>query len=92
MIRLHRLGHPTDVFFLNPDLIVSVEATPDTVISLTTHTKVLVADPADEVVAAVRDWRASVLSAALPKRSRRDGNLTLVRATAGEPAVEGDLR
>ena len=93
VIRLHRLGHKADVFFLNPDLIVSVESTPDTVITLTTHTKVLVADAADDVVEAVRAWRASILSVALPRRPRRDGGLTLVKgATAPPPAPEEDHR
>ena len=86
MIRLRRLGH-SEAFYLNPDLIASIETTPDTVLTLTTHTKLLVADSADEVVAAVRAWRASVLNAALPKRAPRgDAALVLVRGTAAEPA------
>jgi uncharacterized protein YlzI (FlbEa/FlbD family) len=92
VIRLHRLGHKADVFFLNPDLIVSVESTPDTVITLTTHTKVLVSDGADEVVAAVRDWRASILSAALPRRPRRDGGLTLVKGLSAAPPAPPEER
>jgi uncharacterized protein YlzI (FlbEa/FlbD family) len=88
VIRLRRLGHKTDVFYLNPDLIVSIESTPDTVVTLTTHTKLIVADSPEEVVAAVRAWRASVLTSALPTgRGRRsDAQLTLVRSAAGEPA------
>jgi uncharacterized protein YlzI (FlbEa/FlbD family) len=88
VIRLHRLGHPDEDYHLNPDLILSVEATPDTVVTLTTHTKLIVTEPPAQVVAAVRAWRSSVLSAALPPRSRRDGvdGLTLVRAGTGEPA------
>jgi uncharacterized protein YlzI (FlbEa/FlbD family) len=88
VIRLRRLGHKTDVFYLNPDLIVSIESTPDTVVTLTTHTKLIVADSPEDVVAAVRAWRASVLNAALPTgRARRtDTQLTLVRGAAGEPA------
>ncbi len=94
MIRLHRLGHPDEDYHLNPDLILSIEATPDTVVTLTTHTKLIVTEPPERVVAAVRDWRSSVLAAALPPRSRRDGvnGLTLVRATAGEPAGERSPR
>jgi uncharacterized protein YlzI (FlbEa/FlbD family) len=89
VIRLRRLGHKTDVFYLNPDLIVSIESTPDTVVSLTTHTKMIVADSPEEVVEAVRAWRASVLNAALPTgRARRgDAQLSLVRGTAAEPAI-----
>jgi uncharacterized protein YlzI (FlbEa/FlbD family) len=92
VIRLHRLGHKADVFFLNPDLVVSVESTPDTVITLTTHTKVLVAEPAAEVVEAVRAWRASILGAALPKRPRRDGGLTLVKGLSADPPAPDDPR
>jgi uncharacterized protein YlzI (FlbEa/FlbD family) len=87
VIRLRRLGH-SEAFYLNPDLIASIETTPDTVLTLTTHTKLLVADSAEEVVAAVRAWRASVLNAALPKRAARsDAALVLVRGTAAEPAT-----
>jgi flagellar protein FlbD len=89
VIRLRRLGH-SEAFYLNPDLIASIESTPDTVLTLTTHTKLLVADSAEEVVAAVRAWRASVLDAALPKTARAlrgDAGLTLVRGTAAEPAT-----
>jgi uncharacterized protein YlzI (FlbEa/FlbD family) len=94
VIRLHRLGHPDEDYHLNPDLILSIEATPDTVVTLTTHTKLIVTEPPEQVVAAVRDWRSSVLSSALPPRSRRDGvnGLTVVRAAAGEAAGEGSPR
>lgn len=88
MIRLHRLGHPEEDYHLNPDLILSVEATPDTVVTLTNHTKLLVTEPPEEVVAAVREWRCSVLAAALPQRARSGqvNTLTLVRGAAAEPA------
>ena len=87
MIRLRRLGH-SEAFYLNPDLIAAIESTPDTVLTLTTHTKLLVADSPEEVVAAVRAWRASVLNAALAKSRapRGEAALTLVRGTAAEPA------
>jgi len=88
MIRLHRLGHASEDFHLNPDLIASIEATPDTVVTLTTHTKLIVRERPEEVVAAVRAWRASILQVALPRGNRRraEGALSLVRATAGEAA------
>ena len=86
MIRLHRLGHAAEDFHLNPDLIASIEATPDTVVTLTTHTKLIVSERPDEVVAAIRAWRASILQVALPRGNRRrgDASLSLVRATAGD--------
>ena len=40
MITLHRLGHADEPFQLNPDLIVTVEPTPDTVVTLATMVKV----------------------------------------------------
>ena len=86
MIRLHRLGHPDEEYFLNPDLILSIEATPDTIVTLTTHTKVLVGESCEDVVAAVRAWRSSVIEAALPRRTRGQVNqLTLVRAAGAQP-------
>jgi uncharacterized protein YlzI (FlbEa/FlbD family) len=89
VIRLRRLGHKTDVFYLNPDLIVSIESTPDTVVTLTTHTKLIVADSHEEVVEAVRAWRASVLNAAMPQRGARrsDSQLTLVRGASADLAT-----
>jgi flagellar protein FlbD len=69
MIQLHRIGHDHVVFHLNPDLILSVEAHPDTVVTLTTGDRFLVAETAAEVCDAVDSWRISLLSGALrPKR------------------------
>jgi flagellar protein FlbD len=89
VIRLHRLGHPEEDFLLNPDLILSIESTPDTTVSLTTHSKLIVSERPEEVVAAIRAWRASIIQTALPRGNRRrsDASLSLVRATAGNPAV-----
>ena len=93
MIRLHRLGHPDEVFHLNPDLIISIESTPDTVVSLTTHSKLIVSERAEEVVALVRDWRAGILEQAFPRvRRRADVPLAVVRATGGEVRTEEDER
>ena len=57
MITLHRLGHAAEPFHLNPDLIVTVEANPDTVVTLTTGTKIVVAEPPDRVVGQIREYR-----------------------------------
>lgn len=65
MITLHRLTHPDQPLHLNPDLILTVEANPDTVITLTNSTRFVVGETPEEVAAAVRDWKASVLSLAL---------------------------
>jgi flagellar protein FlbD len=71
MITLHRLGHTVAPFQLNPDLIVSIESTPDTVITLATSAKVVVSDTPEQVRDAVKRWRAQVLSAALHDRSEQ---------------------
>jgi flagellar protein FlbD len=73
MITLHRLGHVAEPFHLNPDLIVTVEANPDTVVTLTTGTKIVVAEPAERVVASIREYRVAVLSGALNNRNRTEG-------------------
>ena len=93
MIRLHRLSARAEAFYLNPDLIVAIDSTPDTVLTLTTHQKVLVADSPDVVVAAIKEWRSSILEAAIPSTPRRrsDAALTLVKATAATPPVNPDL-
>jgi uncharacterized protein YlzI (FlbEa/FlbD family) len=71
MISLHRLGHQAEEFHLNPDLIVTVEANPDTVITLTTGTKVVVAEPPERVVEEIRSYRVEVLSGALNRRRQQ---------------------
>lgn len=71
MISLHRLGHQLEEFNLNPDLIVTVEANPDTVITLTTGTKVVVAEPPERVVDEIREYRVAVLAGALSRRRPR---------------------
>jgi uncharacterized protein YlzI (FlbEa/FlbD family) len=76
MIELHRLGQ-AEAFHLNPDLIVTVEAHPDTVIQLATGARVVVTESPDEVGDLVRDWRVSITNAAW--RERR------------EPAVAGTV-
>jgi len=79
MIVLHRLGHTAEPFHLNPDLIQTVEATPDTVVTLTTGAKIVVAETPDEVADAVHAWRVSVLESAL--RRRRGGRAQSVAPT-----------
>jgi len=71
MISLHRLGHQAEEFHLNPDLIVTVEGNPDTVITLTTGTKVVVAETPDRVVEEIRSYRVDVLSGALNRRRQQ---------------------
>ena len=91
MIRLHRLAHSEEDFHLNPDLILSIESTPDTIVTLTTHTKLIVSERPEEVVELVRAWRASVLEAGLPRiRRRSEVPLHVVRGEHVAPTEERD--
>ncbi|GAA0732597.1 flagellar FlbD family protein [Dactylosporangium roseum] len=60
MILLTRLNGP--VFALNPDLIERADCTPDTVITLVDGTKYIVAESLPELVALIRQYRASVVA------------------------------
>lgn len=86
MVPLTRLtGAP---FALNPDLIERVDRTPDTVITLVDGAKYLVRESLEDVVAAVLDYRAQVLSVAHQYEHvgdhsvRRRAHLAAVPATA----------
>jgi flagellar protein FlbD len=62
VIVLTRLNGPA--FAVNPDLIQRAEGTPDTVLTLVDGTKYVVVEPVEEVVARIRDFRASVIATA----------------------------
>jgi uncharacterized protein YlzI (FlbEa/FlbD family) len=87
VIRLHKLARCPQPFDLNPDLIITIEAHPDTVVTLTTGSRLVVTETPEEVAQAVRQWRASVLDAMARAPRRNDLGLKLVRATAGDGAV-----
>ena len=89
MIRLHKLAHEPTPFHLNPDLIATVEASPDTHVTLTTGSRLLVTETPEEVARLTRDWRASVLDAMSRVPRRGGGALSLVRGTAGDGGVAG---
>jgi flagellar protein FlbD len=55
MITVTRLNHAPLV--LNSDLIEYIETTPDTVITLTTGQKIVVEEPAEEIVERVVQFR-----------------------------------
>jgi uncharacterized protein YlzI (FlbEa/FlbD family) len=92
MIVLNRLGHSDEPFQLNPDMIVTVESTPDTVIALATGVKVVVAETPEEVAAAVAGYRANVLSEAFRRRrpAREPSPLSAHRDSARLSAVEDE--
>ena len=58
MINLTRSSH--EPFVLNSDLIEYLEATPDTVITLTTGHKIRVSESSQEVVAKVIEFRRAI--------------------------------
>ena len=68
MIELHKLGGQNGAFQLNPDLIQTIEATPDCVIALTTGNRVLVEESPEEVADAIRAYRVGILEDALRRR------------------------
>ena len=65
MITLHRLGHAVDTFQINPDAITTIEATPDTVITLLNGQKIVIAEPPARVAETIQSYRARVLAEAL---------------------------
>jgi uncharacterized protein YlzI (FlbEa/FlbD family) len=64
VIILTRLGNGMPIA-VNPDLIERAEHTPDTVVTLTDGHKLVVEEPLDDVIALIRDWRASVAAEAI---------------------------
>ena len=76
MILVHRLrGEP---LFVNADLIETIEATPDTVLTLVDGRRVFVDDTPEVVVDRIVGFRASLLVAADDLRAERPV-LTVVR-------------
>ena len=65
MIPLHRLTHPDEPVYVNPDLIATIEANPDTVLSFVNASKLVVLESAEAVTGLVCDWRARVVAQAL---------------------------
>jgi flagellar protein FlbD len=91
MITLSRLGHSDEPFQLNPDMIVTVESTPDTVITLATGAKVVVAETPVQVASEVAAYRAEVMSEAFRRRRpERTGGLSLNRDAPRLSAVEDE--
>lgn len=61
VIELNRL-HGNGVFFVNADLIETIEARPDTTITLVNKHRYLVLEPVEQVVARIIEFRARVTS------------------------------
>jgi flagellar protein FlbD len=86
MIHLTRLNRVPLV--LNADLIESIEVTPDTVISLTTGQKLVVLEPAEEVVQRVLEFRRAIYSGTPAGAPIRAGQ----NVSPGEPAAADENR
>jgi len=71
MIRVTRLNGSE--FVLNSDLIESVEATPDTVVTLTSGRKLIVREPVDEVIARVVEFRRRSLPQVIAREDPGNG-------------------
>lgn len=52
-------------FAINPDLLGRIESTPDTILVLLDGTRYIVDQTVDEVVALIRQYRASVIAQAM---------------------------
>jgi flagellar protein FlbD len=65
VIPVHRLTHPDEPVYVNPDLISTIEANPDTVVTFVNASKLVVAESAEEVTQLVCNWRARVVAQAL---------------------------
>lgn len=59
MIKITRLNKTT--FFLNSELIETVEATPDTVITTTEGRKYIVAETVEQVIERIIEYKAKVI-------------------------------
>jgi flagellar protein FlbD len=68
MIKLHRLNKPTEPLYLNPDLIQTIEAHPDTVVALGNASKFVVRETPEEVCDLIVEWRARIVAEALQQR------------------------
>ena len=67
MIELHRLGKGDEPFQLNPDLVMTIEAVPDTTIHLTTGNRVVVTESVEQVIDEIAAWRVRVLADSLER-------------------------
>lgn len=79
MIVVTRLNGPP--LALNCDLIERVEATPDSVLTLTDGTKYVIQESVDQVIERIRDFRASVevVARRLEREVANEPNLRVLR-------------
>jgi flagellar protein FlbD len=91
MIALHRLTHPDQVVFVNSDLIQTIEATPDTVVSLTNSSKLIVIEKPYEILGLIRAWRSSIVANALETHAAQaDALADIVHLAGSRPELVED--
>ncbi|MEO6866515.1 MAG: flagellar FlbD family protein [Gaiellales bacterium] len=86
MIKLHRL-HGNGAIVVNADLIETIEATPDTVVTLVTKRRFVVEDSVAEVIELVLDFRARIadrITEGSPEYSSASGIAAAASAIAHE--------
>lgn len=59
-------------FVLNSDIILYVEATPDTIITLTTGDKLMIKETVEEVINSVIDFKQKVFTGAFELKREED--------------------
>jgi flagellar protein FlbD len=64
MIQVTRLDHSS--LIVNPDLIISMEETPDTIITLSNGDKIMVQERVSEIIRRVIQFRRSVFNSSIP--------------------------
>jgi flagellar protein FlbD len=87
MIQLTRLNHVPLV--LNSDLIEHMEATPDTVVTLTTGQKIVVLESAEEVVDRIIQYRRSLIAGAFTCPLKTPECRTPIRTLSEVDEVDG---
>jgi flagellar protein FlbD len=85
MIKLTRLNK-TEIY-LNPDLMKSIEETPDTVIALINGDHYLVREKAAEIIGKIIDFRVTILS----RSANPSGLLTMVPFAGDDQESAGNF-
>ncbi|HSO73011.1 MAG TPA: flagellar FlbD family protein [Thermodesulfobacteriota bacterium] len=64
MIQVTRLDH--SALIVNPDLIIFMEETPDTIITLSNGDKIMVQERVSEIIRRVIQFRRSIFNSSIP--------------------------
>jgi flagellar protein FlbD len=64
MIQVTRLDHTP--LIVNPDLIIFMEETPDTIITLSNGDKIMVQERVSEIIRRVIQFRRSIFNSSIP--------------------------